>query len=135
MNLYKNLVGIGNHVVSKRSLKTKVHVIDSIYPGTTPILHCLEPLIIFFFLKKILFFDLLLLNGIFNGTNINGTFQNVILKFKRPSLNSAFKYHNPQGIKVLTRLCLSLSHFCENKFHHNFQDLLNPLRKSSFEVE
>ena len=32
-----------------------------------------------------------------------GTFKNTILKLIRPSPNSAFKFHNPQGIKfVLT---------------------------------
>ena len=30
-----------------------------------------------------------------------GTFKNTILKLIRPSPNSAFKFHNPQGIKFV----------------------------------
>ena len=33
-----------------------------------------------------------------------GTFKNTLLKFLRPSPNSVFKCHNPQGIKFLTRV-------------------------------
>ena len=54
-----------------------------------------------------------------------GTFKNAILKFIRPSPNSVFEYHNPQGIKFLARLLLSLSHLHEHKFKHSFQDSLN----------
>ena len=50
-----------------------------------------------------------------------GTFRNAILKFIRPSPNSVFKGHNPQGIKFLTRLRLGLSQLCEHKFKHSFQ--------------
>ena len=58
-----------------------------------------------------------------------------ILKFLRPSPNSVFKCHNPQGIKFLTRLRLGPSHLPEHKFKHSFQDLLNPLCKCGFDVE
>ena len=64
-----------------------------------------------------------------------GTFKNAILKFIRPSPNSVFEYHNPQGIKFLTRLRLGLSHLREHKFMHNFQDSLNPFCKCGAEVE
>ena len=64
-----------------------------------------------------------------------GTFKNDILKFIRPSPNSVFECHNPQGIKFLTRLRLGLSHLHEPKFKHSFQDSLNPLCKCSAEVE
>ena len=64
-----------------------------------------------------------------------GTFKNTILKFIRPSLNSVFECHNPQGIKFLTRLLLGLSHLREHKFKHSFQDSLNPLCKCGAEVE
>ena len=53
-----------------------------------------------------------------------GTFRNAILKFIRPSPNSVFKGHNPQGIKFLTRLRLGLSQLCEHKFKHSFQDCM-----------
>ena len=58
-----------------------------------------------------------------------GTFRNAILKFIRPSPNSVFECHNPQGIKFLTRLRLGLSHLREHKSNNSFQDLLNPLCK------
>ena len=64
-----------------------------------------------------------------------GTFKNAILKFIRPSPNSVFECHNPQGIKFLKRLCLGLSHLREHKFKHSFQDSLNPLCKCGAEVE
>ena len=64
-----------------------------------------------------------------------GTFKNTILKFLRPSPNSVFKCHNPQGIKFLTRLRLGLSHLREHKFKHSFQDSLNPLCKCGFDVK
>ena len=64
-----------------------------------------------------------------------GTFKNAILKFISPSPKSAFECHNLQGIKFLTRLRLGLSHLCEHKFKHSFQDSLNPLCKCGAEVE
>ena len=39
------------------------------------------------------------------------------------------------GIKLLTRLCLGLSHLREHKFNHNFQDTINPLCSCSLESE
>ena len=45
----------------------------------------------------------------------------------RPCANSIFNIHNPYGIKLLTRLRLGLSHLCDYKFRHCFQDTLNPL--------
>ena len=53
------------------------------------------------------------------------TFKKIILSFIRPSANSTFNYHNPRGIKLLSRLRLGLSHLREHK--HSFQDSLNPL--------
>ena len=37
-------------------------------------------------------------------------FKNSILKFIRPSPNKIFQWHNPEGIKLVTRLRLGLSH-------------------------
>ena len=33
----------------------------------------------------------------------------------------------PKEVKLLTRLTLGLSHLCDNKFKHSFQDYLNPI--------
>ena len=60
---------------------------------------------------------------------------NTILKYIRPSPNSVLKFHNPQGMKFLTTLCLGLSHLREHKFKHSFQDSLNSLCKCGIEVE
>ena len=64
-----------------------------------------------------------------------GTFKNTFLKFIRPSPNSIFDCHNPQGIEFLTKLDLGLSHLHEHKFKQSFQDSLNPLGKCSAEAE
>ena len=50
-----------------------------------------------------------------------------ILKFIWLKPNSIYNCHNPKGIRLITRLCLELSHLCEHKFKHSFQDCLNPL--------
>ena len=54
-------------------------------------------------------------------------FKKNLLNFIRPCANSIFNIHNPYGIKLLTRLRLGLSHLCDHKFRHCFQDTLNPL--------
>ena len=58
-----------------------------------------------------------------------------ILKFIRPSANNLFKCQNPKGIKFITRLRLGLSHLCECKFKHSFQDSLNPLCSCGLGIE
>ena len=55
------------------------------------------------------------------------TFKKKLLNFIRPSTNSILDIDNPFGIKLLTRLCLGLSHLQERRFRHCFQDTLNPL--------
>ena len=42
---------------------------------------------------------------------------------------------NPQGIKLLTRLQVGLSHLHEHKFRHNFQDSLDPFCNCSRHIE
>ena len=54
-------------------------------------------------------------------------FKQKILKFIRPTKNSIFGYHNPRGVKLLTRLRLGLRQLREYKFKHSFQDTLNSL--------
>ena len=38
-----------------------------------------------------------------------------------------YRWHNPKGAKLLTRLRLGLSHLWEHKFKHGFLDSLNPI--------
>ena len=59
-------------------------------------------------------------------------FKKSILNFLRPSSNSIFDCHSPNGIKIITRLRLGLSQHPEHKFRHNFQDALNPICSSAF---
>ena len=54
-------------------------------------------------------------------------FKKSILKFIRPLPNKVFSCHNPEGLRLITRLRLGLSHLREHKFKHSFEDSLNPL--------
>ena len=49
------------------------------------------------------------------------------MEFIRPSRNSIFYFYNQNGIKLLTRLRLGLSHLNEHKFKHGFNDTINPI--------
>ena len=61
-----------------------------------------------------------------NSASLNA-FKKKLLNFIWPCANSIFDIPNPLGIKLLTRLHLSLSPIHEHKFRHCFQDTLNPL--------
>ena len=54
------------------------------------------------------------------------TLTKIILSIIKPSPNSTFSWHNPEGINLLSRLGLRLTHLRENKFKKSFQDSLNP---------
>ena len=60
-------------------------------------------------------------------------FKSNILKFIRPKANNVYYCH--KGIRLLTRLRLSLSHLREHKFKHSFEDCLNPLCFCGNEIE
>ena len=53
----------------------------------------------------------------------------------RPSPNPMHGFHNPLGLRLLTRLRLGLSHLNEHKFNHNFKNCVNPLCTCSLEIE
>ena len=55
----------------------------------------------------------------------------------RPHANSTQRIHSPVGIRLLTHLCLGLSHLDEHKFRHSFADCvnLNPLCSCSIKPE
>ena len=63
------------------------------------------------------------------------TFRNSLLKIGRPVPKPVYNMHNPNSLKLLTRLRLGLSHLNEHKFNHNFKDCVNPLCSCSLEVE
>ena len=62
-------------------------------------------------------------------------FRNLILKFIRPELNRISSAQNFEGLKLLTRMRLGLSHLADHKFRHNFQDCLNPICSCGQEIE
>ena len=43
-----------------------------------------------------------------------------------PHANSTYRIHNPVGIRLLTHLCIGLSHLNE-QFRDNFADCVDPL--------
>ena len=63
-----------------------------------------------------------------------GIFKSNFLKFIRPTTRSFFNCYNPKGIRLMTRLCLGMSHLCEYKFNHNFQNCVSPLCSCSMDV-
>ena len=69
-----------------------------------------------------------------NSSSLN-VFKKQLLSFIRPFANSFFKCHNSQGIKLITRLRLGLSHLRKHKFKHSFQDTLNPICSCSNDIE
>ena len=62
-------------------------------------------------------------------------FKTNILTFIRPFPNSAYRCHNPKGLKLITRLRLGLSHLREHKFKHSFQDTINSLCSCGLDIE
>ena len=73
-------------------------------------------------------------NNIRNWESVSD-FKKQNLKFFRPSPNSTFNVHNLDGIKLLTRLRVGLSHLHENKFRNNFQDSLDPFCSCGRRIE
>ena len=69
-----------------------------------------------------------------NSDSLN-VFKWSLLKFARPEANSFFDINNPYGLKLLTRLRLSLSHLRYHKFRHKFQDCVNPRYACGLEIE
>ena len=64
-----------------------------------------------------------------------GVFKSNILKFFRPTPKGFFNCHNHKGIRLMTRLRLGLSHLCEHKFNHNFQNCINLLCSCGMDIE
>ena len=62
-------------------------------------------------------------------------FKKHILSFVRPLPNKVSNSHSPQGLKLLARLQLGLSHLRYHKFKHNFLDTINPLCSCGSDIE
>ena len=69
------------------------------------------------------------------GATSFSLFKASLLKMGRPHANSAYRIHNPVGIRLLTCLGLGLSHLNEHKFRHNFADCVNLLCSCSIKHE
>ena len=65
----------------------------------------------------------------------SSVFRKNILHFIRPVLNYIYNCNNPEGVKLITRLQLGLSHLREHKFKHDFQDSINPLCNCGHDIE
>ena len=63
------------------------------------------------------------------------TFKNNIPKSTRPTPNNIFNCESRRGIKLITRLCVGLSHLGELKVKHSFQDTLTPICSRAFDVK
>ena len=55
------------------------------------------------------------------------TFRNSLWKIGWPGPKPVYNIHNPNGLKLLTRLRLGFSHLNGCKFNHNFKGCVNPL--------
>ena len=54
-------------------------------------------------------------------------FKKRLMDFFAVANKSLYGIHNPQGIKLLTRLRVGLSHLRAHKYTHNFKDTTNPI--------
>ena len=61
-----------------------------------------------------------------NSVSCN-VFNKVILKFIRPEPNQVFNVDSSEGLELLTRPRLGLSHLADHKFSHNFEECVNPI--------
>ena len=62
-------------------------------------------------------------------------FKNLIIKSIRPTQNNIFDICDSEGVKLLTRLRLGLSHLNKHKFNHGFRDIITPMCSCNTEEE
>ena len=62
-------------------------------------------------------------------------FKSRLLSFILLVQNNIHNIFDPEGLEFLTRLPVGLSHLNAHRFHHNFQECLNPLCSCSLETE
>ena len=72
--------------------------------------------------------------SIINSNSLE-VFKSQLLAFIGLVQRSVYNVFNPQGLKLLNRLRLGLSHLNEHRFRHNFKDGINPLCSCSLEVQ
>ena len=99
-----------------------------------PIFHCRKDRFKYSFFPSRLRDWFNLDDNIRNSESIS-VFKKRLLAFIRPVENSVFNIYEPNGLKLLTRLRLGLSHLNEHRFRHNFENCVNPLCSCSLETE
>ena len=57
------------------------------------------------------------------------------MKDSKSNERQLFSIHDPQGVKLLSRLRLNFSHLNENKFRRNFKECVSPIWGSRLEIE
>ena len=62
-------------------------------------------------------------------------FKRRLLSFICPVQSNIYNIFDPEDLKFLTRLPVGLSHLNAHRFHHNFQECLNPLCSCSLKTE
>ena len=62
-----------------------------------------------------------------NKLDFNIRYSEGLALFIRPSANSTFHCHNPNGLKPITELRLEFIHLRIHKFKHSFQDTSNSI--------
>ena len=63
------------------------------------------------------------------------SFRNAFSKIGLPTHKPIYNINDPNGLKLLTRLSLGLSHLNKQKLNHNFKECVNPLCSCSLQVE
>ena len=61
--------------------------------------------------------------------------RNTLLKIGWPTPNPVYNILDPNGLKLLTRLRLRLSHLNQHKFKNNLKECVNPLYFCSLQIE
>ena len=72
--------------------------------------------------------------SIIESTSIS-SFRHALLKLIKPVPNSIFGACDSQGIQLLTRLRVGLSHLRYHKFRHGFNDTIDPFCPCTIEIE
>ena len=73
-------------------------------------------------------------SNIRKSVNISA-FKNNVVNFLQPAENRIFDWHNPKGIKSLTRMRLAFGHLSDRKFERGFQDSFNSFCSCDYDTE
>ena len=76
-------------------------------------------------------------NKLSNLTKQSGNIKKIknTLKDIESNERSLFSIHDPQSVKLLSRLTLNFSHLNKHKFRHNFKECVSPMCGCGLEIE